>query len=85
MPVGVRLKVLKLMKAQDEADRDRDAIGATAHSAAVVRPFGDVDWQMTEGGEWYRTNAEPELLSGGGGAGAAPLQVIDPWDYDDTE
>jgi len=85
MPVGVRLKVLKLMKAQDEADCDRDAIGATAHSAAVVRPFGEVDWQMTEGGEWYRTNAEPELLSGGGGAGGAPLQVIDPWDYDDTE
>ena len=63
-------QAFKLMKAQDEADRDRDAIGATAHSAAVVRPFGDVDWQMTEGGEWYRTNAEPELLSGGGGAGA---------------
>jgi hypothetical protein len=88
MPVGVRLKALKLAKALDATERQREDIGATSHGNAAQRPLGEVDWQMTEGGEWYRNNPAP-LLSGGnaaaGAADAVPLQVIDPWDYDETE
>lgn len=49
MPVGVRLKVLRLMKELDEAERGREGVGATSHGNAVAKPLGEVDWQMTEG------------------------------------
>jgi hypothetical protein len=86
MPVGVRLKVMTLMKGVG-GEQGSAALGASSRGNASVRPLGDVDWQMTEGGEWYKTTPTPLLSTGHKDAagGQVNLQVIDPWDYDDTE
>ena len=86
--VGVRLKVLRLMKELLEAEHGREAIGATSHGNAVAKPLGEVDWQMTQGGEWFRNDPLPTVSSPrltGVALGEAPLHVIDPWDYTEME
>ena len=79
MPVGVRLRVLNLLKGSAGREDDRVYAGTSIHADAATRALAPARrWQMTADGEWFCED-EPTRAS------ASPKRTADPWELSDDE